>query len=287
MTFSYSLVLALFLLSPGFSFVAGIYAVGRSSREVSPPPPNSIMALAMVTGGALVAHALTASLFAVGAAIVTKLGWWWSLPHPDPYVLALDLTHVPVVHAGLGVAWILVALSIMSLVTYASTRAFMGSRLARTRTIGANLYGWFWQIEETRGAFAYVLTNFESEDWSTGYWGIMEYVILDSERQISTLVLAEAEAFTMAVDKETGELRRRPSSREGRKLRVYLTKAEIRNIAFVPVVYDDDPDVEPVELEQVVVAASIGPGKSAPKRKASSRSARTPKQAKPSTLKRP
>lgn len=280
MTFSYNLVLALFLLSPGFSLVAGVYAVGRSSREVAPPPPNSIMALAMVTGGALVAHALTASFFAVGGAIVAGLGCWWTLPHPNPYVLAIGLGHVPASQAGLGVAWILVALSIMCLVTYASTRSFMSSRLARTRTVGANLYGWFWQIEETRGAFAYVLTNFESEDWSTGYWGIMEYVTLDSERQISTIVLAEAEAFTMAVDKKTGDLRRQPSSRPGRKLRVYLTKAEIRNIAFVPVVYDDDPDVEAVEVESVEPPAAKKP---ASRQKASSPSARTPRRGKAST----
>ncbi|MGH1558054.1 hypothetical protein ACRAWD_10215 [Caulobacter segnis] len=63
MTFSYNLVLALFLLAPGFAFVAGVYATGRSAiHEASPPPPNSIMALAMVTGASLVAHTAAAAL---------------------------------------------------------------------------------------------------------------------------------------------------------------------------------------------------------------------------------
>lgn len=70
MTFSYNLVLALFLLAPGFAFVAGVYATGRSAiHEASPPPPNSIMALARVTGGSLVAHTFAAILFMLGHAL--------------------------------------------------------------------------------------------------------------------------------------------------------------------------------------------------------------------------
>ncbi len=246
MTFSYNLVLALFLLAPGFAFVAAVYALGRSTiHEATPPPPNSIMALAMVTGGALLAHTSAAIFFLACHVVAGWTGWWWPTADPNPYYLAWRLTGADGLATTSAFAWILGLLTLLSAVTYGATRLVMRSPLGRSDLVGAALYGWFWQIEKTRGAYAYVLTQFEGDNGAVGYQGALESVTLDADKQISSLVLADAEPFSIKVDAD-GKVVRTASPRADNKLRVLLIRAEIRNIVYTPIVYEGD--VSPEEI---------------------------------------
>lgn len=66
MTFSFNLVVGLFLLAPGFAVFAGVYHSSNLGPVRSPPPPpGSILALSIVSIGALIAHFLGAVLFLV------------------------------------------------------------------------------------------------------------------------------------------------------------------------------------------------------------------------------
>jgi hypothetical protein len=64
LTFSFTLVLGLFLLAPGLAAFAGLYHGSKLGRiEAPPPPPGSILALSIVTVGAMVAHLVGALVF--------------------------------------------------------------------------------------------------------------------------------------------------------------------------------------------------------------------------------
>ncbi|MBO9544360.1 hypothetical protein [Caulobacter sp.] len=253
MTFSYNLVLALFLLAPGFAFVAGIYATGRAAiHEASPPPPNSIMALAMVTGGSLVAHTVAAVIFLLCHVLNMWTRWHWPTLDPNPYYQARHLAAADGLATSASFAWILSLLTLLCLGTYLATRAVMNSPIGRSELIGGALYGWFWQIEKTQGAYAYVLTQFENDHGTVGYQGLLEYVTLDAEKQISSLVLTRAEPFSLTV-LEDRHIQRTPTPRTDKKLRVLLTKAEIKNIVYTPLVFEDDQGVEADDSDPIVV----------------------------------
>jgi hypothetical protein len=105
-TFSFNLVLALFLLAPGFAFVMGVYYGGpRTKLEPTPPPPNSLLALALVTSGALAAHLACAGFYAVCELIALAAKASWSLPHPNPYVVALGLNGAADRYREFGLFW--------------------------------------------------------------------------------------------------------------------------------------------------------------------------------------
>lgn len=244
MTFSYNLVLALFLLAPGFAFVAGVYATGRSAiHEASPPPPNSIMALAMVTGGSLVAHAVAAIFFLACHVVSGWTHWSWPTLDPNPYYQAIHLAGGDGLATSSSFAWILSLLTLLCVATYGATRALMNSPIGRSEPVGGALYGWFWQIEKAQGAYAYVLTRFEKDGRTVGYQGFLEYVTLDSEKQISSLVLTHAEPFSLTVQRN-GQVHRTPTPRADRKLRVLLTKAEIKNIVYTPLILEGEQGSE-------------------------------------------
>jgi hypothetical protein len=59
-TLSFNLILGLFLLAPGLAVFAALYHGSRLGPvESPPPPPGSILALSIVTVGALIAHLQT------------------------------------------------------------------------------------------------------------------------------------------------------------------------------------------------------------------------------------
>jgi hypothetical protein len=243
-TFSYSLVLALFLLAPGFAFVAAIYAAsGRNRMEAAPPPPNSIMALAIVTGGALAAHSLTALFFALCHLAAWLFKASWSLAEPDPYVLSLHLGALPPADAALGLAWILAVLTVVCALTFLITRRLIHGTASNWPALNAALYGWLHEIREDDGALAYVVTHLTLDGAAIGYEGVVDYVVLDSEKQILSLVLIDAQTFTLVA--KGGIVHRVPNPRDVKMERLVLTKSEIRNIAFDPIKLAPSDELSP------------------------------------------
>lgn len=250
MTFSYSLVLALFLLAPGFAVVAAIYTAGGPNRlEATPPPPNSVMALALVTGGALAAHALAAIFFAICHLIALVLGIAWSLPDPDPYLVAMALGTASPPIAAIGLAWILLLLVALSSGSFLLVRAILTGPLGQSEAIKAALYGWLHDLYRDDGAIAYVVTNLAVNNAVVGYEGAVEYVILDADRQVQTLVLADAQMFTLASPNRHGHVDRIEHPREIKLPLLTLKGSEIKNIVFDQIRFAPTPEGEPSDAQ--------------------------------------
>ncbi|NQE64415.1 hypothetical protein [Caulobacter sp. RHG1] len=234
MTFSFNLVLALFLLAPGFAFVMGIYYGGPRTRlEPTPPPPNSLVALALVTSGALVAHLACAGVYALFELVALTLKASWSLPHPNPYVVALSLGKGADRYREFGVFWALLNLMVLSAATFGATRFLIDWRLRQHSRIRGALYGWLSEATISEGAIAYVVTTLELDGASVGYQGVLEYMTLDSSKQIVSLVLTDCELFTMVA--KGGMVHRVRNPREVPLENIVLGREAIRNIAFTPI----------------------------------------------------
>ncbi|KQV58619.1 MULTISPECIES: hypothetical protein [unclassified Caulobacter] len=239
MTFSFNLVLALFLLAPGFAFVMGVYYGGPRTRlEPTPPPPNSLVALALVTSGALAAHLACAGFYAACELIALWSKASWSLPHPNPYVVALGLNGAADRYREFGLFWALLNLTALSAATFGATRLVIDWRLRKHSRIRGALYGWMSEATISEGAIAYVVTTLELDGAAVGYEGLVEYMTLDSSKQIVSLVLSDCELFTMVA--KGGMVHRVRNPREEPLENIVLGREAIRNIAFTPVGAPED-----------------------------------------------
>lgn len=233
MTFSFNLVLALFLLAPGFAFVAGVYSGGFKTRlETSPPPPNSIIALALVTAGALAAHVCWSALYGLGELIAGFLHLGWTWPHPNPYLDALALAAAADHAQSLSLPWILINLAVLTGLTFLVTQGLLGWSLNRHALVRNALYGWLAEATAVEGAIGYVVTNLELDGATIGYEGILDYVTLDSSKQVVSLVLSDCELFTLVA--KGGLVHRVPNPRQTSLENIVLHREAIRNMAFTP-----------------------------------------------------
>lgn len=234
MTFSFNLVLALFLLAPGFAFVAGIYSGGFKTRlETSPPPPNSIIALALVTAGALAAHMCWSMLYGLGQLIAGAMQLSWAWPNPNPYLDALKLSSGTDRAQSLGLPWILINLAMLTSATFLATQRFLDWGLERHAPVRNALYGWLAEATAVEGAIGYVVTNLELDGAAIGYEGILDYVTLDSSKQVVSLVLSDCELFTLVA--KGGIVHRVPNPRQAPLENIVLHREAIRNMAFTAI----------------------------------------------------
>ena len=234
MTFSFNLVLALFLLAPGFALVAGVYYGGPRKRlETAPPPPNSVITLALVTGGALVAHLACAGAYGLCEILAWLLHLSWPYPHPNPYGMALRLADAGERTRDLGLAWALFNLAALTAVVFGATRALVARRMRKPGFVRDTLYGWLAEATAAEGAIAYVVTTLELDGAAVGYEGVLEYMTLDSSRQIVSLVLTDCELFTLVA--KGGMVHRVRNPREKPLENIVLSREAIRNVAFTPI----------------------------------------------------
>jgi len=233
-TFSFNLVLALFLLAPGFAFVAGVYSGGFKTRlETSPPPPNSIIALALVTAGALAAHVCWSMLYGLGESIAGVMDWWWNWPSPNPYLDALRLASGADKAQSLVLPWMLFNLAALTGLTFFATQWLLGRGLEKYAVVRNALYGWLAEATAVEGAIGYVVTSLELDGATIGYEGILEYVTLDSSKQVVSLVLSDCELFTLVA--KGGMVHRVPNPRQTPLENIVLHREAIRNMAFTPI----------------------------------------------------
>jgi hypothetical protein len=188
--------------------VAGIYSGGFKTRlETSPPPPNSIIAQW--------AH----------------LGWRW--PHPNPYLDALKLASSTDPARSLSLPWILINLAALTSATFVATQGLVGWGLERHGVVRNALYGWLAEATAVEGAIGYVVTNLELDGAAIGYEGILDYVTLDSSKQVVSLVLSDCELFTLVA--KGGLVHRVANPREAPLQNIVLHREVIRNMAFTPI----------------------------------------------------
>lgn len=248
MSLTFNLILALFLLAPGLGMFAGVYTGGRAPFRPAPAEPGSIHALALVSIGALLCHALFAWLFA-GMDLYCSHQTCFAVDYdPNPYETILDLREALAADkaaastgdhlSASGVAWLFTSLLLIGFV------GFLIGLLAmlvvnRTGLMRATVYGW--ADEVLRGAdtkahvfTAYVLTDTEKDGALLGYEGSLIDMRQSPSGEIRVVVLKDVEPFV--VQMETDSARRRPEPVEAKSLDLInvltIEGAHIKNIAF-------------------------------------------------------
>ncbi|MEH0198854.1 hypothetical protein V7S57_22650 [Caulobacter sp. CCNWLY153] len=234
MIFSLTLVLAIFLLAPGFAFVAGVYSGGfRTGLEASPPPPNSVITLALVASGALAAHFCWAGLYGLGELLCGLLDIGWKNAHPNPYAVALHWPQSEGRARGLDLLWALGNLVLLTVLTFIATHYAVGWQLASKSPVRSALYGWVAEATAAQGAIAHVVTNLELDGAAVGYEGVLKHLTLDSSKKIVSLVLAECELFTLVA--KGGLVHHVRNPRDKPLPNIVLSGEAIRNVAFTPI----------------------------------------------------
>jgi hypothetical protein len=179
--FSYNLVLALFLLAPGFAGFAGLYLASQLGRVKSQPmPPGSVLALALVTVSALAAHAIAASLFWAQRAFCDAFACIHLPVDPDPYAVFLAQGRGLSLAGDAQIALALLNLFGLTVFTFVLAR-LAGGWLSSLPAMRGLLYGWLADVvpAESRisgdGAaevfMAYVLSDLEDGGVVVGYEG--------------------------------------------------------------------------------------------------------------------
>lgn len=243
MTFSYNLVLALFLLAPGFAAFAGLFFSSHNEQRVhpAPPAPTSVLTLALVSLAALALHAVWAAVL-FGQTLWTQAG----LPHievpfePNIYDVLLNAGHARAPHLGGGeIAAILLTLTGLSVLGYVVTMAIILSAWGADLT-RPFLFGWatslLKQIDAekdpayVRLVTAFVLTNIEGEDALFGYEGLLQNLTLTPEKQITSVTLSQVTAFYVKL--APNHFKRVVLTRTKGIPDLYLPKDQIRNVSF-------------------------------------------------------
>lgn len=242
MTFSYNLVLALFLLAPGFAAYAGLFfTTHRDDRlHPAPPAPGSVLTLALVTVAALALHSAWAVMLAAQDA-------WTAAGLPHGRVPFEPNVYVEMLNAGRGdgpgvsgaeVALTLATLLGLSAAGYLATARLVTSRLVEGR-LRTFLYGWAAHLIEqlrereagyVRVATAFVLTKIDHDGLAFGYEGALRNMTLNADKEITSLTLSEVTAFYVKL--EAGRFKRTVLAGASRIPTLYLEKGDVRNIAF-------------------------------------------------------
>lgn len=244
MTFSYNLVLALFLLAPGFAAFAGLFFSSHNERRVhpAPPSPTSVLTLALVSLAALGLHAIWAAVLFVQDLWVGAGFPHFNLPfEPNIYADLLNAGQGDAA-AGLGggeIAAILLTLVGLSLAGYFATSGFIkstwGSEVTRPF-----LYGWAADLVEqindekepgyVRLVTAFVLTTIEGEGAVFGYEGLLQNLTLTPEKSITSVTLSQVTAFYVKL--APGHFKRVVLPRTKGIPDLFLPKEQIRNVSF-------------------------------------------------------
>lgn len=244
MTFSFNLVLALFLLAPGFAAAAGLYVESQIQKIKSPPPPpGSILSLTIITVGALAAHLAGAAIYGAQDLYAHLGGPTLRLPFdPNPY-RALASLAAPSATMLSGGQIVQLLASLLGLTVLAFFAA--GAGLKRANLAGGMnqpLYGWLSDIPTANGedeaVLAYIVSDIEHEGVIVGYEGVVVDIVTNSEKEIASVLLSGCETFYLVVSK-TG-LRRQRVERTDAIPQLHVQKEHIRNIAFQHVVFVDN-----------------------------------------------
>ena len=241
MTFSYNLVLALFLLAPGFAAYTGLFFTSQKDGRLhpAPPAPGSIVTLALVTLATLLLHAAWALALCLQAAWV-KAGWWHLTVDYDPniYVDLLAAGKPGFTLNGWGIFSFLASLVVLCVGGFLVTLALMSNAAVEKRLSGL-LYGWaadlVGQMREkdpkyVRVATAFVLTTIEHEGAMFGYEGMLQNMALNPDKEIISISLKDVTAFY--VDMKPGEFKRTVLTKTEGIPNIYLEKSQIQNVAF-------------------------------------------------------
>jgi len=234
MTFSFTLILGLFLLAPGFAVFAGLYHGSRlGTVESPPPPPGSILALSIVTVGALLAHLLGAFAFCVQD--------WLCRPNvclavsydPNVYRALFNIAAAKASVTGLEVVAILATLSILTALCFRLSRSIV-RRFGGQAGLDELLYGWLADLSVAQVpnevVLAYVVSDIQEDGTLVGYEGVVANMTTNADKEITSILLASCETFYLRVTR-AGVVRRKVA-RDSDIPQIYLDRSRIKNVAF-------------------------------------------------------
>lgn len=241
MTFSFTLIFGLFLLAPGLAAFAGVYHGSRIGPVASPPPPpGSILALSIVTVGALLAHLSGALLFYAQDALCSVIPCLPVKYQSNIYVALFDVALAKGNVTGLEVVAILAALTGLTGLAFFGTR-WAATALAGRSGLNSTLYGWLAEVavaaSEDEAVLAYVVSDIQENGTIVGYEGVVSNMTTNAEKEITSILLSSCETFYLRVT--TKGVTRRKTDRENAIPQLYLDRSRIRNVAFERVKFGD------------------------------------------------
>lgn len=234
MTFSFTLVLGLFLLAPGFAVFAAIYHGARLGPvESPPPPPGSILSLAIVTVGALGAHLVGAGAFflqdwACARATCVAVDYDANL-----YSALFDIAAARTTVSGAEAFALFGTLSGLTLLSFLLARG-AARRLAGQAGLKGVLYGWLADVAVAEAAdeavLAYVVSDVQEDGTVVGYEGVVANMTTNADKEITSILLTACETFYLRVG-ASGVVRRK-AQRTSPIPQLYLDRSRIKNVAF-------------------------------------------------------
>ncbi len=238
MTFSFTLVLGLFLLAPGLAAFAGLYHGSKLGRvETTPPPPGSVLALLIVTIAAMVAHLAGALLFWLQDAVCASASCFRVGYEPNVYVALFEVMLAKGQVTGAQVVTILSTLVLLTALAFVSARCVVGEKALK-----GMLYGWLADVAigENRGeaVLAYVVSDVQEDGTVVGYEGVVANMTTNAEKEITSILLDSCEIFYLRVSQRG--VARRKADRDSDIGQLYLDRSHIRNVAFERVKFVDD-----------------------------------------------
>jgi len=239
-TLGLGVLLSVFLLAPGLAIYAALFP-SSSARGIrfAPPPPGSILTLTVIGFGALIAHAIWATLAALQFWVCSGTRRCLAVPFdPNMYTAMLAVNEHSNAVTAVDVAISLLTIVIMSAIAF-NLASFYAASAGGRGAMRNVLFGWlsdFVELAEPDGRYttAFVLTSTEHDGAYLGYEGLVENLAVNSDREITAVTLIEVNRFVVCVTGD-GVLRRdvdRPPLD-----RIYLDRANIKNIALT--VYED------------------------------------------------
>ena len=234
MTFSFTLILGLFLLAPGFAIFVGLYHGGRLGPvESPPPPPGSILALSIVTLGALAAHLIGAIAFLAQDGLCGT-GRCFNVDYdPNVYAALFNIVDLKGRVTGLEVVAILATVGALSALSFGVARTAV-SAFAGTPGLRGLLYGWLGDLvvaaTENEAVLAYVVSDVQEDGTVVGYEGVVANITTNADKEITSILLTSCETFYLRVTK--AGVARREALKSSAIEQLYLDRARIQNVAF-------------------------------------------------------
>lgn len=246
MTFSFTLVLGLFVLAPGLAAFAGVYHGSRLGPVASPPPPpGSILALSIVTIGALLAHLLGSAIFIGQDAYCAQWACFAVGYEPNIYAALFNVALAKAQVSGLEVVTVLATLSLLTAAAFFATR-FLITRVAGRTGVTSMLYGWLADVavaqSDDEAVLAYVVSDIQEDGTILGYEGVVANMTTNAEKEITSILLVSCETFYLRVTQRG--VSRRKAERDSAIPQLYLDRSHIRNVAFERVRFVEETDQE-------------------------------------------
>jgi len=256
-TLGFNVVLALFVLAPGFAALAGIWVGSQHERfRPSAPPPGSILSLSVVTFGALAAHTTLALLMLLrtplvdlGERIQAWIGFGVPWRMPNPYVVILALKDGAPSELDIALTFLLMLLLSVAAFFTAAALVQSDSPQGRNRRL---LYGWLADLveqvsEPNRYITAFVLTDIEKDGRFLGYEGLVENMTMTNEKQVASILLSDANTFYVSLESE--KIGRVDVPRASAIPLLHIAADNIKNIAFQPFELVTDSEFDEIEGE--------------------------------------